>query len=230
MTEHAKQDQVSHDLNSNSAWERWLSLLSSRACYWAFSFQVQVWKGQEHCIADDATQETVLRILERSRRAACGEAEPIEQPERMLLVTQINYLRDQRRHDLRVVRISSDEHSFEEEIASYQQYVVDPAEMALDNVFHESLFFWAAHQIAAFPRKVREALLRDLAQRMYFDEGNPTPLQQAFLQEGIHLQDFREPLPTDVKTRTRHAALLHLAYKRLRRLAQTLDLERNPEA
>lgn len=229
MTEHSAQNLPVCDLTSDSTWRDWIAKLQDHGKFWAFSFNVSAWQGQEQFVADDAVQETALRILERSHRAACGKAPAIEQPERMLVATELNYLRDQRRRDLRLIRNVTDEHSFEAQIASYHQYVVDPAEMAIENVFQESLFFWVAHEIARFPKKERAALLYDLAIRMSFDE-EPTPLQAAFLQEGIDLRDHVHTLPDDKKARTRHAALLWHAYKRLKEQILALYTQYDPAA
>lgn len=220
MTELLQQNHVSCDLYSDDTWREWLPMLQARAEYWAGSFRVSSWLGQERFIADDAVQETALRILERNKRATRGEAGAIEHPERMVVVTELNYLRDQRRHDLRVTRLGTDESLFEGQVVQLQ-YVVDPSEVAVENAFRESLFFWAAHEIAQFPDKERAALLYDLAVKMSFDDDEPTPLQAAFLEEGIDLRDYADALSDDRKERARHAALLWHAYKRLKELALT---------
>lgn len=46
-------------------------------------------------------------------------------------------------------------------------------------------------------------------------ETEPTALQQAFLEQGIRLADYRRPLPASPAERAKHLSLLDLAYKRL---------------
>jgi hypothetical protein len=59
---------------------------------------------------------------------------------------------------------------------------------------------------------------------MSFEDGQPTALQQAFLDVGIRLQDYQGLLPNDPVAKSRHASLLSLAYKRL---AQVICLRRD---
>lgn len=217
MTKLLQQDHASCDLYNDDTWQEWLPILQTRAEYWTGSFRVSTWLGQERFIADDAVQEAALRILERDQRVIRGEAGAMQHPERMIIVTELNYLRDERRHDLRMARWGTDESLFEGQVVQLQ-YIIDPAEVAVENVFRESIFFWVAHEIARFPDKERTALLYDLAVRMSFDD-EPTPLQSAFLEEGIDLRDYVDTLSDDKKERARHAALLWHAYKRLKELA-----------
>jgi hypothetical protein len=63
-------------------------------------------------------------------------------------------------------------------------------------------------------QKQRIALLIDLANRMDFDV-RPTPLQKAFLEVGIRLQDYQQPIPKVPVERSRHASNTSLAYKRI---------------
>ena len=79
-----------------------------------------------------------------------------------------------------------------------------------------------AREIVKFPCKQRKALLVDLANRMSF-ETKPTVLQKAFLNVGIQLEEYRQPLPESVKERSRDAALLHYAYKRIAQLGDVLQ-------
>ena len=80
------------------------------------------------------------------------------------------------------------------------------------------LFTQIAHVVARFPDGTRTALLIDLANRMYFEDGQPTALQLAFLNAGIRLQDYQDLLPEDPAAKSRHASLLTVAYKRLAKM------------
>ncbi len=73
----------------------------------------------------------------------------------------------------------------------------------------------AARDIARFPRKTRQALLIELAERTFFDD-EPTPLQKAFLQQGIRLADYQRLKPTDPKLRSQHNSLATQAFNRVK--------------
>jgi hypothetical protein len=76
-----------------------------------------------------------------------------------------------------------------------------------------------AREAAAFPDKQRRAILTDIAIRMHFGR-RQTPLQQAFLEAGIDLREYRQALPSNPRERIRHAALVSYAYKRVASLWQ----------
>ena len=106
--------------------------------------------------------------------------------------------------------------SSEAQLTIYDQ--VDPSEIALENMIRERIFVNLSHEIAKLPVKQRTALLTDLANLMCFAL-QPTPLQKALLERGLQPQDYKQSLPKDTKIRSRHAANLSIAYKRLRKLA-----------
>jgi len=89
-------------------------------------------------------------------------------------------------------------------------------EAIYDNAFEEWHFDRLANEIADIPIKPRTALLTDLANRMHFND-RPTPLQHAFLQVGIRLQDYQRSLPKNPVERNSYLALLHLAYEQIMR-------------
>ena len=123
-----------------------------------------------------------------------------------------NCLIDMLRHDRRLRRISSDGSYPEEAFPPNDQ--LDLFEIAIEHVSQEELFIRLAHEIALFPQKRRKALLIDLANRMYID-AELTPLQEAFLAEGIDFQTFQTTLPVDAGERAKHTALTSLAYKQV---------------
>ena len=199
------------DLDSDSTWEELYPRLRSDASYRVFSSHVSSWQGQEHDISADVVQETACRMIERSRKAARGEAPPIQSMKNMMTVVAQNYCKDLRRHDCRLLRVPQG--------ASLQPFVSTKTQASLveigtENVYQESLFKLIAREVANFPEKQRGALLIDMANRMHFDT-RPTSLQKAFLEVGIDLCEYQRPLPADPQERSRHFSLVACAYKRV---------------
>ncbi len=139
--------------------------------------------------------------------------------EHMVMVIARNCCKDMRRHDCRFTRL-----------VGVSSYVIGEStrcdldqtlisEVATDQVYQEELFEILAEEIVTFPSKQRQALLIDLANRMSFEE-QPTPLQKAFLQVGIRLEEYQQPIPDDFKTRSKYTALLYYAYKRVAQLVR----------
>jgi DNA-directed RNA polymerase specialized sigma24 family protein len=203
------------DLCSDTPWQQLYLLLRPLVKRWVYSFQVPSWKGQELDIVEDILQESFERILKYAKKAEDGEVPPIESLEHISIVIAHNCCKDLRRKDQRLTRISPDEHMS-------RGYVImsdrsDASEIALDNLFREWLYVKLSQDIVKFPEKQRKALLIDIANLMHFDV-QPTPLQQAFLDQKIRLQDYQQPLPVNAVERTRHSALLSLALKRVGKL------------
>ena len=171
-------------------------------------------QGQEHDAEEDFVQEAVVRALEYSLRTDRGD-NSIKSPKQFTLVIMRNYREDRRRKDHRLVRLEHLQPSSRAYLVECNQ--VDPAEMAIENVFQEQLFLIVAAEIVNFPPKQKRALLSDLANLMYFDE-EPTPLQRAFLQVGICLQDYQQSTPDDSIEAGRVASILYQAYKRVANL------------
>lgn len=174
------------------------------------------WQGQEEDVAWDIVQESMRRAYEYSQRAASGEREPVLSLTALLHTVAQNYCRDQRRREWRLSRERANAPL--EFCASEGQF----NEIAMENVYRESLFRLLAHEIALFPTKQRLALLTDLASRMAFDE-HPSTLQAAFKAEGIHLEEYQKPRAECERERSRNAALLAHAYKRLKTLKKIQD-------
>lgn len=167
-------------------------------------------------------QETMRRIFERYQRAERGEALPIFSLEHMAVRIAHNYLADMRRHDSRLQRTSSDCSYLKE--ACSQDDRLNSFETAVEHVIQEELFAQLAHVIVHFPEKRRTALLIDLANRMCLHAAL-TPLQKAFLAEGINFQAYRQDLPTDPVRRARHSALMNLAYKQVTMIMREYSLD-----
>lgn len=171
-------------------------------------------RGQEHDAQEDFVQESIVRAYEYALRLDYKD-HPIKSLKHFTVTTMRNYCEDIRRRDRRLVRFAQLQSSFNEFTDRYGH--VDPSEIAIENVFRETLFLLIAPEIANFPPKQRHALLVDLANNTYFDE-QPTPLQKAFQKAGIDLQDYQEPIPDDPIERGRFASNLNHAYDRVKNL------------
>ncbi len=205
---------VTSELSYDSLWITLYSLLLPLVKRWVYASNVLSWNGQETDIAWDivltAIKRTFEYVLKAQREGTC-----IASLERLSIVIAKNCYRDLRRKDCRLLRIDRDSYSQEKSMTIRDE--ADLSEAVLDKVYEEWLFNELAKEIAKFPRKMRTALLIDLARRMEFDEvnSNPTPLQQAFLEVGIRLQEYQHLLPIDVIGRARHSSLVSLGYKRI---------------
>src|SRR5947209_12441629 len=64
--------------DSEDIWDTLYPSLQSLARYLVYALRIPVWRGQEEDMIEDIVQETARRLLERVRKAECGEAEPID--------------------------------------------------------------------------------------------------------------------------------------------------------
>lgn len=197
-----------------ATWDSLCASLRIRARYLVYSFRVPSWRGQEEDIIEDIVQETVHRLIERARKAEGGETDPIYSPKYMLTIAQ-NYCKDLRRSERRLLHLPSQD--CVSQILVNIDGQANTLDAATENVYQEKLFVLLAHEIANFPDKQRKALLIDLANRMSFDTKR-TPLQMAFLEEGIQLQQYQQPLPANPEELSRHRSLLSYAYRRIAHL------------
>jgi DNA-directed RNA polymerase specialized sigma24 family protein len=200
------------DLNIEGAWKKLSPLLKALARYCVFASRVPSWHGQEHDIIEDVVQETWRRIIERCQKVERGEALPIQSLKSMLMATVQNYCKDLRRHDCRLLRLQPQDVIFQAYLNRGDRSNLEEA--GIEGVYQEALFRVLAQEVAAFPGKQRQALLIDLASRMHFG-GLPSVLQQAFLDVGIDLQEYKQAVPSNAQERNRHIALVSCAYKRL---------------
>jgi DNA-directed RNA polymerase specialized sigma24 family protein len=203
------------DLRSDTTWQKLSLLLRPLIKRWVYCSHVPSWKGQELDVVEDILQESLFRIFKYAKKAECGEVPPIELLERISIVIAHNCCKDMRRKDQRLTRFPLDERMFVCQVVMSSWS--DPSELAINNLFREWLYIKLSQDIVRFPEKQRRALLVDLANLMHFDE-EPTPLQQAFLNQKIRLQDFQQPRPINSVGRSRHASLLSLALKRVGKL------------
>ena len=201
-------------------WKVLRSLLHAQARHFVNTMSITAWRGQEDELAEDIVQETIERTLERARKAANGQAVPVYALKNMMCVIAANYCKDVRRRDKRLLHMGMENEPLN--VYHFQDITVDCARTAIEEVYQEEMFNRIAHTIVEFPAKQRDALLIDIANRMSFDE-QPTPLQQAFVDVGIALRDYKQPLPEEPAARSRYNTSLHYAYKRLTATARTWE-------
>ncbi len=201
--------------SSDAIWINLYTLLPFYVKRLVYSSGISSWRGQEEDIVEDIVQETIIRVLTCIRRADCGESTPIGSLKALSIVIARNYYQDLRRRDKRLLHVKTDEQS--SGVDDVLHCYPDPSELAINNMYLGWLFIKLSQDIVKFPDKQRKALLVDIANLMHFDE-KPTPLQQAFLNQKIRLQDYQQPLPINSVERTRHASLLSLALKRVSKL------------
>jgi DNA-directed RNA polymerase specialized sigma24 family protein len=173
------------------------------------------WRGQEYDIIEDHVQEAVIRTWEFSQQASRGEARPLRSPEAMCMTIAHHYSIDRMRQSRRFIRL--EQNNYAAGVRIVRKHQVNPLEAVIDKTFEESLLLMLPSAITEFPDKQRRALLIDLANRMDFD-GDPTPLQEAFLRVGVQLQDYQLALPEDPVELSRHRSLVSIAYKRVANL------------
>ncbi|HEX6483389.1 MAG TPA: hypothetical protein VF043_31470 [Ktedonobacteraceae bacterium] len=203
------------DVSNEGIWRDLYLPLYSFVRSLVYSFHVPSWKGQEEDMVEDIIQETFRRVIERNQKAGRGEADPIFSLKHMVMIIASNYTRDLRRHDSRLSRIGPEEATWHIHAGRDEQSSL--FDIICENIDQELLLIQVAHEIAHFPEKQRTVLLIDLANRMCFDT-YPTPLQKAFLQAGVELEQYRQPLPANARERSQYLSLLYHAYKRVANL------------
>src|SRR2546426_3201746 len=194
--------------DSDALWINLYSFLRPFVKRLVYSSAISSWRGQEDDLVEDIVQETIVRVFKCIRRAEIGEGTTIISPKALSIVIARNYYEDLRRRDRRFVRIAADDdlHGAHVILQSH----LDPSEVALDNMLLEWLYVKFSLEAMKFSQKQRIALLIDLANRMDFDV-RPTPLQKAFLEVGIRLQDYQQPIPKVPVERSRHVSNASLA-------------------
>lgn len=202
---------------SEKNWEESYAPLHAQARRLVHQMKVSHWSGQEEDVAWDIVQESMRRAFEYAQRIEqSNEAKPIQSLTALLNTVAQNYSRDLRRREWRLSK----------EATNAPQGFTDTednfSEIATENAYREHLFRDLASEIALFPTKQRQALLSDLAGRMAFEE-KPSMLQAAFQAVGIHLEEYRQSRSECEQERSRNAALLAHAYKRLKCLKKVRD-------
>jgi hypothetical protein len=207
---------------SNDCWMSLYKRLQTLATRWVYNAHINVWYGQEDDVAWDIVLVAIERTFEYSLKAKSNGIVIISL-EHLSITIARNYYRDLLRKEYRIVHFDQ-----EDSLPGYQISLcdlVDPSELAFDMVYTGWLFTQIAHVVVKFPDQTRTALLIDLANRMSFEDGQPTALQQAFLNVGIRLQDYQNLLPVDPIAKSRHASLVSYAYKRLADMIRSGQLD-----
>ena len=182
---------------------------------WVYSSGVSSWRGQESDVADDILQETFIRTLKYDRLVEQGKVLPIQSLTSFSRTVAHNCFKDFRRKELRLVRFTPQDSTDAPFMVIYDDDA-DPSEIALNNLRRAYVLQLLARLIKNFPLRQRTALLTDLANLADFSEERDV-LRIAFQAADIELRDYLRPLPTVAAERSRHAASLCIAYKRLKR-------------
>jgi DNA-directed RNA polymerase specialized sigma24 family protein len=143
-------DQTWHELRS------WLLHLVET---WVWKTHLPLWHGQEKEIAEEITQETMMRTFQYSKRATAMRVRPIDSLKAFSTVVARNHLQDRRRKDSRMLHYDQINSNKQAGIPS----IIDPSEIAIDHMMLAAIITKAAHIIAHFPPRQKAALLTDLA-------------------------------------------------------------------
>ncbi len=181
---------------------------------WVYSSNVPRWRGQEQDLAEDILQETVVRIFCYAQQAEQEEVKEIRHITRFGRTIAYRHFVDLRRKALNLTCLEAVDGTERGAIAPWMA-CDDPAEEVTECLWLTSLFVMVGTLVASFPRGQRTALLVDLAKRVDLLEDD-SPLQNAFAQAEIKLQDYLQYLPRTQRERARQTALLSVAYRRLR--------------
>ena len=180
---------------------------------WVRNSSIPSWRRQYKEVAEDFTQEAIVRALDYSQRAARNGTPPIDCLEAFSKKIAHNLFLDQCKKEWRIVHPAQEDMLYNASTALYMD--MDWSKAVLDDMVMNSIIVTAAGLLTTFPKGQRKALLTDLANAPDFSE-QPGLLEMALLDNGLNLRDFRHPLPADRTARSRHAALLCIAKKRLR--------------
>lgn len=200
-------------LMSDTLWCSLYPSLRSLARYLVCTSPLPYWHGQEDDLVEDIVQETIRRVIERAHKAERGEAAPIQSFKQMATVVAYNYYRDLKRHDYRLSRldpISSPTQHTDEQLDE------DALTIAAEQVDQDHLFDILASEIGHFPTKQKQAILTDLANRMFFDK-EPTSLQNPFSKLELNFaiivnrcQMIQESVAAMSLSVVRHTNVLHV--------------------
>lgn len=209
------------NIHHDATWDALYRALAPLVKGWVFRAAVPSWRGQEVDVAWDILQTALRKTFEYALNAqALGIT--IVSLERLSVVICRNQLRDYQRKDFRLTRLASAAEAHGAESASCYT-VDDPAEAVLERLYEAQLFYEAAKTTLLLPAKTRLAVLIDLATRLQARgefHGAPSPLRQAFLAVGVHLEDFAGLLPVEPMARARHDSLVSLGFKRIGKTVQ----------
>lgn len=202
---------LKHQLSSYN-WHLLNNHLTIAVSQWVRSANLLAWKAQREEIIDDIVQETMMKVLKRIYQGESGELSPVYSVEGLSIRVAHNVFIDMLRRDRRLVPLASD--NWSDATYDIPDDGDDYSEVAVDNVYNASLFTRVALAIQSFPPKLRTAIIIDLVSRMAFD-GEITSLQQALLNAGIDLEEFRSQRSSDPVMKSRQSSLASLGYKKI---------------
>ena len=194
-----------------NTWSILYTRLKPLARQWVYGSRLKRWTGEEEAVVEEIVSATVERTF-KNLHFRHAEDEPIHFIWSFARQTAYHYFIDLVRKQGKEIPLS---HLCDE--TNEPPPIPDPEEMEVrihELMIHEQLYKLAAREIKKFPRKQREALLMDQARWTNFD-GEPTPLQLAYQEVGIHLRDYRSQGPERKDVRSRYSSLRYCAYKRL---------------
>ncbi len=213
-----QEDFATHDLNDHKnvdeqQWSALYARLLPSVERWVRNSSIPSWRRQYKEVAEDITQEAIIRALDYNRRAYRSGTPPIDSLEAFSRKVAHNLFLDQCRKEWRIVHPAQDESLYNGATSLYMD--MNWSKTVLENMILGSMIVAAAGVIVTFPKGQRNALLTDLANAPDLSE-QPGQLEQALLDNGLSLRDYRHPLPAERPARSRHNALLCIAKKRLR--------------
>ncbi|MEO8971301.1 MAG: hypothetical protein ABI406_06850 [Ktedonobacteraceae bacterium] len=217
----ATQEQSKSAADREILWADLYTLLLPFARHWVYTARIPSWLGQQEDIVEDIVQETIFKLLKYIQRAEKGEAAPVKDIKHLAITIARNYYRDLKRKDRRLDRFELyDRTSLEHVVKSS---IVDPSEIALDHVYQAWLFFKLADFVVTIAIKQQTALLRDLAQRMYFVQ-ELTLLQKTFADKGMNLKQHQSWKGTNKREDSQHASNLSNSYKKITQWSKEASL------
>ena len=192
-------------------------------------YSILHWIGGEQELAKDVLQETYARVFRFLRgNSEQEDSPPINNFEAFCKTVAQRYILDLRRKDKRLVgSLDTIEFSSSHEILSTLD---DPETLVLEEMTLYATVLTVSKVVKSFPEKQRIALLIDLAQDADFDDESPRPLELAMWAVGIPLREYYCKLPHDPVLRSRHNALVYVAYRRLRLAFNTTSSPLNAAA
>ncbi len=203
-------------------WAELYTLLPPLARQWVYTAHIPSWLGQQEDIVEDIVQETIFKLLKYIHRAEKGEVAPVKDMKHLAITIARNYYRDLKRKDRRLDRFELYDRTSLEQVVKSR--AVDPSKIALDRVYQAWLFFKLADFVVTIATKQQTALLRDLAQRMYFVQ-ELTLLQKTFADKGMDLKQHQDWKSANKRERSQHAASLSISYKKIAGWSKDLPLQ-----
>ncbi|HVB24032.1 MAG TPA: hypothetical protein VNG51_18995 [Ktedonobacteraceae bacterium] len=202
-------------------WAELYAFLPSPIRQWIYTAHIPSWLGQQEDIVEDIVQETIFKLLRYIHQAENGEVAPVNDMKHLAIKIAHNYFLDLMRKDRRLDRFELYDRTSLEHVVKSR--MVDPSEIALDHVYQAWLFIKLADFVVTISAKQQTALLRNLAQRMYFVQ-ELTLLQKTFADKGLDLKQHQDWKSADKREQSQHASNLSLSYKRIEEWSKEASL------